>query len=43
VPAAALRTDAETSALGSLEKTCLTMFIFGVIAWALNHWGPFVR
>jgi preprotein translocase subunit SecY len=43
VPANALRTDAENSALGSLEKTCLTLFIFGVIAWGLNHWGAFAR
>lgn len=41
VPASGLRTDAEASALGSLEKTCLFLFILGVTAWGLNHWGPF--
>ena len=43
VPAAGLRTDSETSALGSLERTCLTLFVVGVVAWCLNHWGPFAR
>ncbi len=43
VPAASLRSDSENSALGSLEKTCLILFLLGVVAWGLNHWGAFAR
>jgi preprotein translocase subunit SecY len=43
VPASGLRTDSEASALGSLEKVCLFLFILGVIAWGMNHWGEFAR
>ena len=41
VPAASLRSEGEGSALGSLEKTCLFLFILGVVAWGLNHFGAF--
>jgi len=43
VPAAGLRAESEASALGSLEKTCLILFVLGTVAWALNHWGPLAR
>ena len=43
VPASGLRTDSEVSALGSLEKVCLFLFVLGVVAWGLNHWGAFAR
>ena len=36
VPAAGLRTEAEASALGSLEMTCMILFVLGLIAWGLN-------
>jgi len=36
VPAAGLRTEAEASALGSLEMTCVILFVLGLIAWGLN-------
>ncbi|MEY3949191.1 MAG: hypothetical protein RJB43_546 [Verrucomicrobiota bacterium] len=43
VPASGLRTDSEVSALGSLEKVCLFLFVLGVVAWGLIHWGAFAR
>ncbi len=43
VPASGLRSEFENSALGSLERTCLILFVLGLIAWGLNHWGPFAR
>ncbi len=41
VPAASLRSDGEGSVLGSLEKTCLFLFVLGLVAWGLNHFGAF--
>jgi hypothetical protein len=27
----------------ALEKVCLFLFVLGVVAWGLNHWGAFAR
>jgi preprotein translocase subunit SecY len=37
VPAPGLRNEGDTAVLGSLERTCLLLFILGVAAWAVNH------
>ena len=37
VPAPGLRNEGDAAVLGSLERTCLLLFILGVAAWAVNH------
>lgn len=39
VPAASLRTSDDASALGSLERICIILFILGLVAWGLNQSG----
>ncbi len=43
VPAPAQRPADSAAALGSMEKTCLVLFILGVAAWIANHWGTFAK
>jgi len=43
VPAPAQRPADSAAALGSMEKTCLVLFILGVAAWIANHWGSFAK
>jgi len=37
VPAPGLRNEGDAAVLGSLERTCLLLFILGVAAWVVNH------
>ena len=43
VPAPAQRSVDSAAALGSMEKTCLVLFLLGVAAWVALHWGPFAK
>jgi preprotein translocase subunit SecY len=43
VPAPAQRPADSAAALGSMEKTCLVLFLLGVAAWIANHWGSFAK
>ena len=43
VPAPAQRPADSAAALGSMEKTCLVLFVLGVAAWIANHWGSFAK
>ena len=43
VPASGPRNEPASSPLGSLEQVCLVLFVVGLVAWSLNHWGPFAR
>jgi preprotein translocase subunit SecY len=40
---APLRNGSENSALGSMPKICLTLFLLGIAAWVANHWDSFVK
>ena len=43
VPAPAQRPADSAAALGSMEKTCMVLFVLGVAAWIANHWGSFAK
>jgi len=43
VPAPAQRPADSAAALGSMEKTCMVLFVLGVTAWIANHWGSFAK
>ena len=43
VPQPGLRNGSEGSALGSMPKICLTLFVLGIVAWVANHWDSFVK
>ncbi|MCX6918673.1 MAG: preprotein translocase subunit SecY [Verrucomicrobia bacterium] len=43
VPAPAQRPADSASALGSMERTCMVLFVLGVAAWIANHWGSFAK
>jgi preprotein translocase subunit SecY len=43
VPAPAQRPADSAAALGSMEKTCIVLFVLGVAAWIANHWGSFAK
>jgi preprotein translocase subunit SecY len=43
VPQSGARLSGENSALGSMEKTCLVLFLLGAAAWIANHWSDFVK
>ncbi len=41
LPSQGPRPGSENAALGSMEKTCLVLFVLGVAAWVVNHWNLF--
>ncbi len=41
LPSQGPRPGSENAALGSMEKTCLVLFVLGVTAWVVNHWNLF--
>jgi preprotein translocase subunit SecY len=41
IPSQGPRPGSQNTALGSMEKTCLFLFVLGVTAWAVNHWNLF--
>jgi preprotein translocase subunit SecY len=43
VPAPAQRPADSAAALGSMEKTCMVLFVLGVAAWIANHWSSFAK
>lgn len=43
VPVPAQRVTNSAAALGTMEMTCMVLFVLGVAAWIANHWGSFAK
>ena len=41
IPSQGPRPGSGAAALGSLEKTCLVLFLLGLTAWVISHWSMF--
>ncbi len=41
IPSQGPRPGSENNALGSMERTCLVLFLLGLTAWVANHWSSF--